>query len=276
MVKGMTINILSAGLIIVAAVIIYSVFNPTSYPHLEEYTKTDIYTMKNAIDSSRIYLETAVDYSVYQAVYDIAKNGGFGNDSGNDWTGFLEEGEFITNTKNEILTNINAYTGKGYRFIDFPSVVGLPKYDVKDFELEKSGQGVRISLSGSNIKLSKRGEEEVISLEASSSIENLYDIDLFGLYSQARISYNKVGTGCDVLTEGDEITTTEAGFRITQNVLSKTGSGLTCIANVKVSITSENPKQYHVMDGKASLKPITFEFIAQVSSGQTLIKKSSK
>lgn len=75
----MTINILSAGLVLMAAIVIYAFFHPFSQPHAVQYAKTDIYVMKNAIDSSKAYLEASLDFSVYQAFYDVAKRGGLGD-----------------------------------------------------------------------------------------------------------------------------------------------------------------------------------------------------
>lgn len=88
--KGMQINILSAGLVILVAVVTYALFHPLSQPHAAEYAKTDIYVMKNAIDSSKAYLQASLDFSVYQAFYDVAKKGGLGDAAGTTYSNRLD------------------------------------------------------------------------------------------------------------------------------------------------------------------------------------------
>jgi hypothetical protein len=264
MVKGdASISILSVGLVIVGAVIIYAIFHPVLKPQLEEYTKTDIYVMKNAIDSSKLYLQTSLDYSVYQAMYDVAKNGGLGKSAANQWDSVLGENEFVSNVKAEILKNMNSYTSKGYMFLDLP-LVYLPEYEEKNNELSESDSDVKILLSGTKLRITKKDEQEVIVLESSSDMEKVYEIDLFGMYRKAKDVFGPVkSTSCDVV--GDQ-TKEEDGFEINQKVLSKSGSGPTCRADVKVSITEENPKEFPVFNGTGvSFEPVTFEYLVGIT-----------
>ena len=232
----MSINILSTGLVVVAVVVLYAILHPASQPHLEEYTKTDIYMMNNAIDSSKLYLRASFDYSVHQAVYDIAKNGGLSRTVKNQWDRVLEESEFVSNVKKEILKNMNSYTAKGYRFLDMPSLVRLPKYGDKNIELTESDEGTRISLTGWNLEVSKRDEQEVIILESSSGMENLYEIDLFGMYKKAKQFYGQVNKSCDAVVNE---TKNEGGFEIEIEVLDKVSAGSTCRATAGAQKTAQ-------------------------------------
>lgn len=259
--KGMSVNILSVGLVIVGAVIIYAIFHPVLQTHLEEYTKTDIYVMKNAIDSSKLYLQTSLDYSVYQAMYDIAKNGGLSG-TGNKWDNSLDENNFVSNVKAEILKNLNSYTSKGYMFLDL-SLVYLPNYEGKNTELSELDSKVKISLTGGNIRISKKDEQEIITLESSSDMERAYEIDFFGMFRKARNVFGPVrSTFCDVV--GNQIKK-EDGFVINQTVLSKSGSGPNCRATVKVSI-EDSTRTFPVFNGTdISFEHISFEYLVEIA-----------
>jgi N-acetylmuramoyl-L-alanine amidase len=76
MVKGMTINILSVGLVLIVAIVLYAFFHPLSQPSAAEYARTDMYVMKNAIDSAKAYMDASMDFAVFQAAYDVGKHGG--------------------------------------------------------------------------------------------------------------------------------------------------------------------------------------------------------
>jgi hypothetical protein len=390
MVKGMTINILSAGLVILAVVVIYAFAHPLTQPHAAEYARTDIYVMKNAIDASKTYLEASLDYSVYQAMYDIAKRGGasdaasmntyanklepavtcqktgqrmggedevigcvpkefscaeddgevgytnegyevgllqfllktlkynvaadckfgkgtlaalkdFQKISGIQETGFagsetadklkaafsaltydncgdyfygcsnrlsaylsstLSEEDIKNNLKAEILKNVNSYTSAGYMFLDLP-VVYLPTYKGQDVALSEAGKGMKISLAGDNLRISKKDEEEVIYLESPSSMEKIYDTDMLGMFRKAKSVLDYLnGKGCEQITEE---TKTEDGFKIEIKIMTKTTSP-SCRATIKVSVTQENAKKFPVFNGiGASFEPVSFEFIVSVA-----------
>lgn len=266
--KGFAINIMSAGLIVLGGIIMYAIFHPVSQPHLQEYTKTDIYMMKNAIDSSKLYLHASFEYSVYQGVYDTAKNGGFNKTVINRWEKVLEEGEFVSNVKTEILKNMDSYTYTDYRFLDLHSV-RLPQYKEKDIELAESDGGIGVYFSGGVISVSKRDEQEVIVLESSLSMGKIYEIDLFGMYDKARQFYNQVRNSCESFSDADvgkERETHEGDFEITQKVLSLDKTATSCKGEVRVSITEEDPREFPVFNGTdVSFEPVSFEFLVEIT-----------
>ena len=379
-------GILSIGVILVAAVALYLIFNPGSRPHSAEYAKTDIYVMKNAIDSSKAYMRASLDYSVYQALYDVSKKGGlsdsqsaqvftnklepiiscaktekrlgeteriigcvpgklgcsssdgkeayinegydvglfqfllknlgynvaadckFGKNSMENLKEFqkaknLQESGFLDATtvnklresfaydncgdyfygcsnsfsvfwstapkedevknavKKEIVKNINLYTAKGYTFIDV-ALVYLPAYSEDKSTFSQEDKVVKVSLSGDNIKVSKKDEYEAIYLESSSEMENIYGIDFFGMYRKAISIFSYVkGKGCDAIANEEK---TEDGFKIMIKVIDKKTSPK-CSAETKVSVTEENPKKYPVFNGLGvSFEPIVFEFLVKL------------
>ncbi len=265
--KGTVINILNMGLVFIEVLLIYAVLHPFSQPPLEEYARTDIYMMKNAMDSSELYMKSAFDFSVYQAIYDIAKNGGLNRTSTNRWDKVLEEGDFVPNVKAEITRNFNSYTSKGYKFLDLPSLVGLPKYDEKEIGLAESDGGIRISLAEGTVSIHKRDEEEVIFLESPFSVEKVYGIDLFGMYEKARQFYNQVRNSCESFSkEGEERETPEGDFEIKQKVLSLDKTATGCKAEVRISITEKDPEEFPVFNGTdVSFEPVSFEFLVETT-----------
>ena len=379
--KGMTINILSVGLVILASLILYAFLNPLSQPHSSEYAKTEIYVMKNALDSSEAYLRASFDYAVYQALYDVARKGGFSDaqsqtgyannlapviscqktdkiigdpekiigcipgkygcsdsdgkgayinegyqvglmqfllknlnydvtvdckfgkgsleklkefqkSKGLDESGFLDdatigklkesfaydncgdyfygctnsfsaiwssdipEDQFKSNIKNEIVKNMNSYTSNGYVFLDLP-LIGLPQYKSDKITISEFGYGVKVSLKGDNVRISKKDEYEIISLESSSDMEKIYDINIMNTIRKAKVVYNDIiSSGCNGVKDEAK---TDNGFKIEIKVSNKKTTPA-CTASVKVSVTEENPKKLPVFNGTS----VAFEPIAVV------------
>jgi hypothetical protein len=80
--------------------------------------KTDVYMMDSAIDAATTYIQTAVQFSNYQACYDLMKKGG----------DVPERAEFEKSFKSELLKDINIYMEKGYGFATKYNV-DLPGFD---------------------------------------------------------------------------------------------------------------------------------------------------
>ena len=82
---------------------------------------THLYGSGNALDAAELYLETALDYSVYQAVYDALG----GIDSGD-----LPDNEDIKESiRTRIEDNLEKYTREGYIFTN-DYTVWFPTYTV--------------------------------------------------------------------------------------------------------------------------------------------------
>lgn len=387
--KG-SVNILSAGLVILGLEIMVLILNPIQIPHSATYAKTDIYVMKNALDASGVYLETALDYSAYQAMYDVAKRSGLKETSGSQtvannlapslpttqscatsdkrigetdevigcvpgkfgcsesegkeayinegyqvgllqfllkhlgysmavdcqfgktslekmkqfqksnvleesgaadseavkkltelfaydncgdyfsgcsnrvsvfWDGTLNEDGLKSALEAEITKNLNMYTAKDYMFLDLP-LVHLPQYEEKNTIVTEGPKGVKVSVAGGKLSMSKRDDYEIISVKAPSSMDRFYEVDFFGMQRKAQYIYKniKLKPCSEVSDESIE----EDGFKIDIKIQSQKLEP-ECQKDIRVSITEENPKKFPVFNGReASLEPISFEFLLNV------------
>jgi len=117
--------------------------------------KVHVYAMDNALDASRVYMDTGLTYSVYQACYDSLANGGWSGGSGGsdgsagsdmpgvpadkkitvggvDYPLLALDDDFVAGLNGEILSNLNIYSSMGYTFFE-DYEVQLPVYDNLEF-----------------------------------------------------------------------------------------------------------------------------------------------
>ena len=85
----------------------------------------DIYALKNSVDAAYNYLDTSMDYSIYQACFDTLKNGGWGKNAPDDkkmeisekiYYHLADADELKESLEKSILTNINTYATGPYTF----------------------------------------------------------------------------------------------------------------------------------------------------------------
>ncbi len=116
----------------------------------------DIYLLGNSLEYSKLFLDTALKYSTYQALYDPLEST------------LPTKEEFQTILSEKINQNLNKYTEKNIVFFDKSHEVDLPKYDKTEVVLEN--QTFKIKSRGEKIKVSQDAPTEKISLGKDSSV----------------------------------------------------------------------------------------------------------
>lgn len=224
--KGLSLLMLAVFLIIIVFILIIPSVGFT-LPLLEEVTSTEVkiridsYTMNNALDGARIYLQSALDYSVYQGCYDVLKNGGWGEIpednlftySGGDYALWWDSSRtvnpqggsgFESELKEGIRSVLNGYTRMGFTFLDqYPVVL----QDYSALTLERGGFGFRVSGSSGNLVITKTGETfgEEIRIERNSDISEDYDLDCFGVFEKGSEVNNEVSGNLDSIVSNEMV-----------------------------------------------------------------------
>ncbi len=159
----------------------------------------EIYAMKNSLKAADIYMNTAMDYSVWQALYDTAQRGGFctvpdesrkiiGSREYASWYNInvqsaepLNDDEILENIKNCTESNINKYASAGYIFLNYNIIIPL-----LDMETERNGNSLVFSAFTDNkMTATVSGSAKKISLMRSIDIEKTYETEYFELVDQA-------------------------------------------------------------------------------------------
>ena len=247
-----------------------------------EYFLSDIYVARNGINLANLYLENSLDFSVYQAMYDNGRRGGWkeipaGSKHDENLSYWEETGGVITPSKEDlnnslrsaITENLNKYVSGGYTFLSKYYI--LPEFKPDQITISEPGDATKVSASSDrnilfhDVIQHETGEER-ISIESTPKLGNTYTFDYFDLYEKSSGIFRKVkSTSCDVLNEGDERTTTEGDYKYTQRVLSKASSASTCIAEVRVNVTGADPKKFPVFNGTdVSFEPVSMVFVVKI------------
>ena len=90
----------------------------------EANVQATVYTMWNALQAADLYDSISIDYSIYQACYDILKRGGF-KEEGKYWSNSEDETEkppteeeFKTEFQELVQEYLNRYTLNDYDFFE--------------------------------------------------------------------------------------------------------------------------------------------------------------
>lgn len=243
-----------------------------------EYFPFDFYVTRNGMNLAKLYLENSLDYSVYQAMYDNGRRGGWKEvkTSGN-LSYWQETGGRITpslkdineSLRTAIVENLNKYVQGGYTFLE--KYYALPTFKPENIKIIDSDKGIKVFASSDNkIRfydvIEHTTGEERITIESPPEIVNTYSFDYFELYKKSSEIFRKVkSTSCNALKEGDERTTTEGDYKYTQKVLSKTSSSSGCVAEVRVNVTKENSEMFPVFNGThVAFEPISMVYIVKI------------
>jgi hypothetical protein len=138
---------------------------------------THMYGMSNALDAAELYTETALDYSVYQAVYDALKGNNLKTVSDGDTIPTNEE--IQESIKRNIDDNLARYTSSGYGFTQ-DYIVTLPRYEVS-LQDESGRLRVTTSAGDANMVVTKLTQEygmkEDIEMKRAFLPQGEYGID---------------------------------------------------------------------------------------------------
>jgi len=170
-----------------------------------------VYGMKNALGAADIYMDTAMDYSVWQALYDTARQGGYcevpgtsATIAGMDYSYWYVDGEetvpddetALRNIETCTLANINAYTADWYTFMDSYDVV-LPTIQAQQdpefpgtpsvFQCQREGNAIGFSLDSELTITDSNPEQKTdIFLKKNINMDKTYEPGYFELVAKAR------------------------------------------------------------------------------------------
>jgi len=152
--------------------------------------QSDLYVMSHALDAARLYLDTSLDYSVYQACYENLKRGGLNfidledGEGGIAYLPDLDSEEFFSELTETVDEYFNLYSAKSYSFIGDDNVV-LPRFDIF---IEEQGSGLEVeAYPYSKLQITRRSDSgETATLRASWDRIKSYDIPCYTLFQKAR------------------------------------------------------------------------------------------
>jgi soluble lytic murein transglycosylase len=203
-----TLILLAIGLVIVLMIVVTMLNIPflKSANQVEKdlEVRSEIHTMGNALDAAKLYMETSLEYSIYQACYDNLKNGGWDTLEGKPTDrGYAlwnypdphpDVYEFKAGLENSIKANLGLYSGtKAYTFLsDYQ--VNLPTYsDIVVSTDDTDPRWMFVSaFADSNLNIEKTQESgERIRLEKESTIQNddEYKVNCYGIYQKGMDVY---------------------------------------------------------------------------------------
>jgi len=159
-----------------------------------------MYGMDEALEAAGLYMDTALDYSIYQALYDSAKHGGFcevpgtrlAQVSGDTYTYWYDRAELglvsdetaLENIESCATDNMNSYAGDGYMFLDNYEVQ-LPSISI-DME---GTDALTVSAEGKGMMSTVLSDPEysrAITLKKSLGMEKAYQNGFFSLLEKGR------------------------------------------------------------------------------------------
>jgi hypothetical protein len=172
--KGIARDIMLVAMFIIAVYFIMFYLKTPNYASRIEKMEfqQDLNAMKKALDLAKLYAETSLRYSVYQACYDNLRAGGV----------LPAEEEFKENLKLGIENNLKVYTSEGYNFLTEYRVT-LPEYEIVIEEFEPLV--IRAdSKNGENLWIEKTTERETIKLEKSPLITETLEVNCYEIYQK--------------------------------------------------------------------------------------------
>jgi len=195
------ISFITVILIVGVVAIILSVMGISTGSNFSENTASrfevryTVLTMQNALKGAGIYMKTGGRYSLYQAAYDVFRQGGFEEPgeggSFNYWYDSFQAvtipsaDGFMSSISSLTEEYVNRYASAGYNFMRSFSIV-IPKYEV-NLASDEVLNTVRISANSSGrmvlAKTQSTGEQS--SIEKTANFTDNMTINLRGLYDRA-------------------------------------------------------------------------------------------
>ena len=188
--KGMTGIIAAIMVLVIVALIIFSTQTTLFF---ESGIKKDadiqatLYTMRNALEAAWLYESISVDYSAYQACYDLLRQGG--SMAGGYWSDSVPARDgFARDLSGLMQRYVNRYTATTYDFLDEYSVRS-PQYDALPnivlSQVDVGILGMSLHAQGSN-KMQVENDiddfNEKVVIRKTYSEDKSYDIPCLGLF----------------------------------------------------------------------------------------------
>jgi len=206
--KGVSLVIPTIVIIIILLMLLAAINIPlikTSQYEKDLEVRSEIHTMSNALDTAKLYMETSLEYSIYQACYDNLRNGGWDSFPANKYQGYAvwdssdlhpNDQEFKLALEESIASNLALYRGtQAYTFLsDYH--VNLPVYQADNVTVNLNPSDPQwmfvVAWGDQNLNIQKTQESgEYIRLEKESTLQNEdeYRIDCYWIYRKGAEVY---------------------------------------------------------------------------------------
>jgi hypothetical protein len=156
--------------------------------------QSNIYSMDHSLDAARLYMDTSMAYSLYQACYDNLKRGGLSEitpetgESGHAYLQGLEDQEFLDELAKTTKIYLNRYAEENYRFLN-EYYVTIPTYSTVSISPEGDTTLTASALPATDEKMttfSQPDSGEVISLYGSAEVSGKFDTQCLILFQQGK------------------------------------------------------------------------------------------
>lgn len=126
----------------------------------------DLYTMNNALDAAKLYLDTALKFSTYQAAFD------YGQQKNQD----ANPQSMAAGISKKISENLNKYTKDDYKFLSDKYKVKLPQYAEKALTVQAEKTKLKITAKPeANLRIDRESQEEKAYLAKGGNLELVFE-----------------------------------------------------------------------------------------------------
>ncbi len=265
-----SIAILSVALIIIMVMAIAALFGINVYQLSKGSAskQLDIYLLNNGMKAAKLYTEQSFNYSVIQAFYDNAKNGGYSEGVDEAWTTETPSMEdIIDNLEISIEKNLLQYTSG--KFIFLGRNIDIPNFNSNEMVIANNEGIVKVYVQSSKrIRYVETEEEELgiskIELKANADMTATFQTEYINLYEAGRKVFGKIsGKDCKDLEKDKKVLEEEvSGFATVAEVTEKTESEDTCSAKIKVTVTGN--EQIPVYDNGVKFVPMRLVYYVSI------------
>ncbi len=154
-----------------------------------------VYEVNNALTAAKSYGEASLDYSVYQAVYEVMANGGWRENTYTReiqgkryslWYNGNDSSPSLKTVKREIQSaiedNLRLYTEKPYTFLD-EYKVSFPEYTIH----VEFGEKMKVkATSKRNLEITYSKDWGKVHLERNPLLEGTYEINIPGMLEKGK------------------------------------------------------------------------------------------
>jgi len=183
--------------------------------------KRDIYAMDNALEAAKIYLDTGLRFSVYQAMHDLGKKGGWmtipeerktviGEKEYAIWyfSGIdlsPKEEEAMQGLRDSAKETFNKYTSKDYVFLEGFKVT-LPSFNDVNIQNTEIGITANTPETDKFIYIERKINKDVVKLDKKIELSENFDINYLALFAKAKETSRTVsGKLRDIVTSKSKI-----------------------------------------------------------------------
>ncbi len=188
------------GLLIVAAIdisYIHMDWGPFNRPEMIRSVTLhqEYYTMDNALGLARLYLGTALRYSMYQAMYDNGRRGGFPGGEAEMYNTYAlwydngdthpDEQALLENLEGPALAGLGRYLESDYVFLD-DYAVKLPQYTGLEIQKTPEGEILAKAAADRNLWIRRVMQNlDEVELEKKANLEEGFGEAYLGLYQRS-------------------------------------------------------------------------------------------